>query len=404
LTLRLAKANTPQGNIAPKVDLYSVLRWESSTLYLETFFWPRQPLPFTYELEILSDFALVSASLAAADLTQINQSRLKIRVPAGTPLPFSIIQSRQQADQANIKAFRLPFIKGNSGSQGNLVLEQPSHSHMRLSQPEQPAGLSLAAAAEDIQEVLGKTGYFLQMDAQTPLTLVMKRFQEISAPPLVLDTIAFYTAIEENGSQLSTLIMEVPPEAGARLAVKPVAHARIWRLLVNGQPGKVFSQEDGTWMIPLDAGRISRIELSLVIQGEKLGLRGRLAFDMPTTGLPCQRLLVGIALPERVELLSMEGAVTPALNDPADPPDSFLIGHTYFFTRDFYSGERLPLAVAYKEPAQAQRQPDQARFRTFKPTFMKGNRGGQGNLVLEKPSQSHMPIVQPEQQVRLPVP
>lgn len=350
LTLKVAKADAAREKAAPKVDLFSTLRWESGTLLLETFFWPRQPLPVTCEVRTPRGFSLVSTSLATADLHQVDETRLQVHAPSGAALPFSIIQARRQPDNALFEAFVLPFIPGNSGSQGNLVLEQPHHHHIRVAQPADPARLPLAATAEEVQAVLGPTGYFLRLDPETPLTLAMRRFREISVPPIVLDTVAFYTAVEENGNQLSTLVLDVPADAGSRLAVKAAEEARIWRLLVNGTPRNVFSQEDGTWMIPLDSGQASHVELAVLTQGDKLGLQGRLSARIPATGLPCQRLVVGIALPERVDLLSVEGAVSPAVNDPLDPPASFLVGRPYYFTRAFYKGESLSLAVAYKEP------------------------------------------------------
>jgi hypothetical protein len=295
-------------------------------------------------------FSLVSTSLAAAHIHRKNEGRLQVHVPSGSLLPFSIIQARTQPDGEPIEAFSLPFVPTNSGSQGNLVLEQPHHHHIRLVQPAEPARLPLAAAAEEITAVLGSTGYFLRLPPQTALTIALRRFSEISVPPIVLDTVAFYTAVEENGNQLSTLVLDVPADAGSRLAVKVAEKASIWRLLVNGIPRNVYSQEDGTWMIPLDSGQVSHIELAVLTQGDKLGLQGRLSTRVPATGLPCQRLVVGIALPERVELLSVEGAVSPAVNDPPDPPASFMVVRAYYFTRAFYKGESLPLAVAYKEP------------------------------------------------------
>lgn len=350
LTLKVAKADAAREKVAPKVDLFSTLRWESGTLLLETFFWPRQPLPVTCEVQTPRGFSLVSTSLAAADLHQVDETRFQVRAPSGAALPFSMIQARRQPENDLFEAFVLPFIPGNSGSQGNLVLEQPHHHHIRVAQPADPARLPLAAAAEEVQAVLGQTGYFLRLDPETPLTLALRRFREISVPPIVLDTVAFYTAVEENGNQLSTLVLDVPADAGGRLAVKAAEEARIWRLLVNGTPRNVYSQEDGTWMIPLDSGQVSHVELAVLTQGDKLGLQGRLSAQMPATGLPCQRLVVGIALPERVDLLSVEGAVSPAVNDPLDPPASFLVGRPYYFTRAFYKGESLSLAVAYKEP------------------------------------------------------
>ncbi|MBE7558582.1 hypothetical protein HS125_06430 [bacterium] len=102
-------------------------------------------------------------------------------------------------------------------------------------------------------------------------------------------------------------------------------------------------------MIPLDADELSHVELALLAQGDRLGLHGRLETILPETGLAARRLCVGIALPERVQLLSLEGPVSPAPGATWKLPPDF-IGKPYLFSRAFHKGEGMKLAVSYKEP------------------------------------------------------
>jgi hypothetical protein len=50
-----------------------------------------------------------------------------------------------------------------------------------------------------------------------------------------------------------------------------------------------------------------------------------------------------------VELLSLDGTVSPARGESWKRPAEF-IGKPYYFSRSFYKGEGMSLALAYKEP------------------------------------------------------
>ena len=72
---------------------------------------------------------------------------------------------------------------------------------------------------------------------------------------------------------------------------------------------------------------------------------------MPGVGLPAKRVSLGIGLPERVELLSIEGPVTPAARPSSGPPEAF-DGTPYYFSRSYYEGTGMQLSAYYKEPAE----------------------------------------------------
>lgn len=131
--------------------------------------------------------------------------------------------------------------------------------------------------------------------------------------------------------------------------MKAVPDAEIWSLKVNGRKGKVYTNGENRWIIPLVAGEISHVELALLQKGVRLGLRGRLEASLPHSGIPSRTVRVGIALPERVQLLSMEGPVNSEPTERWETPAEF-VGRPYFFSRSFYKGEGMTLAVLYKEP------------------------------------------------------
>lgn len=169
------------------------------------------------------------------------------------------------------------------------------------------------------------------------------------APPIVLESLAFFAAFEESGACLSTLVMDIPREAGPRLRLPVIADATIWSLRVNGKRQKVTVEDGGAWVIPLDDAETSHVELALLRQGEPLGLRGRLTAVIPAVNLSAQIVRVGIALPPQLQLLAIEGPVSPASGESWQAPTGF-IGKPHYFARSFHRGEEMTLAVSYKEP------------------------------------------------------
>lgn len=84
-----------------------------------------------------------------------------------------------------------------------------------------------------------------------------KEYRAVSTPSVVLDSTSFFTSFEENGSILSVLVMDVPPEAGSHLTLAAVPGASIWSLRVNGEKMKVYENngKEPAWIVPLSIGR-----------------------------------------------------------------------------------------------------------------------------------------------------
>ena len=188
------------------------------------------------------------------------------------------------------------------------------------------------------------------MPRDTGVHLQIFRFTAVDTPPAVLDSIRFFTSFEENGGRLSQLSLDVPAEVGPRIAIERIPDAAIWSLTVNGVPRQVRTGADGNWIIALDPGGTSKVELAYLTRADALTLQGRIEARMPGVGLPAKRVSVGIGLPERLELLSIEGPVTPASHPPSGPPEAF-DGTPYYFSRSYYEGKGLDVLAYYKEPA-----------------------------------------------------
>ena len=246
-------------------------------------------------------------------------------------------------------SFTLPRIDKNNGSEGNFILEEPPDGRIVPADSEVLARIPASRLGKELSPAVGADRFILRVSPGKPIAFRVARFQTVSTPPIVLESLSFFTSFEENGNSLSTLVMDVPPEAGPRLKLPAIENATIWSLAVNGEKKKVYADGDGAWIIQLAENKTSRLELALLRRGEPLGLRGRLEAILPETGLPSRVVRVGIALPERVQILSLEGPVSPSPGESWEIPDEF-IGKPHYFSRSFHKGEEMKLAVSYKEP------------------------------------------------------
>ncbi|MFC1672088.1 hypothetical protein ACFL01_03010 [Planctomycetota bacterium] len=174
--------------------------------------------------------------------------------------------------------------------------------------------------------------------------------EEETAPSTVLDTVRFFTSFDENGGMLSVLSMSVASGDASHVLLKKIADAQIWSLTVNGRKRKLFRQES-RWMIPLAREGSSRVDLVFLRKGPKLGLRGRLETMLPEIGLPARQLQIGLALPGRVELVSLEAPVSSADAEAWKIPKDF-VGTGYFFSRSFYEGQGMTMKLDYREPVE----------------------------------------------------
>lgn len=213
------------------------------------------------------------------------------------------------------------------------------------------AGVYNFSSKTDLSIRYGRKNADAKTAAEKEQTLA-KQFETLRTPPIVLDTVSLFTSFEENGNVLSVLKMDIPPEAGSFLTLQAVPDSEIWSLKIDGKKMKIYGKtENGQsqWIIPLVQGKMSHVELATIRQASKLGLYGKLETELPGIGLPARKLYVALALPERVELMSVEGPVSPAAGVDIDPPREF-VGKAYHFSRSFHKGESIHIALSYKEP------------------------------------------------------
>jgi hypothetical protein len=263
------------------------------------------------------------------------------------PGPFQVsldVLIRLRGDRrARVLRFRVPEAVRNG-----LSLELP-RGHRVLSHP----GIADEDGTFHFAAVHAAEVRFAAGDAVPAAPRVdAAKLSTVATPRVVLDALQFFTAFEEGGGALSVLRMELPPEAGRWLRIRRVAGAEIWSLRVNGRKEALYALDDEHWVVALPGDAPASVELAFLRRGGKLGLRGRLEVALPATGMPARNVIVGVALPERVELMAVEGHLAPAPG--AGPavravPAEF-IGRRHFFRRAFYSGDGLQAAFYFREP------------------------------------------------------
>ncbi|MCP4024504.1 MAG: hypothetical protein GY729_21875 [Desulfobacteraceae bacterium] len=264
-------------------------------------------------------------------------------------------------------SFFLPVLEDNrsqlvsmdipSALKNSLTLDLPKHIHLMESpgMPDSSGAYHFAAQ----QKLMLRFSFKKQGEKNQGETTkdFAKDYKIVKTPPIVLDTISYFTTLEENGTILSTLVMTVPSEAGSHIKIKTIPGADVWSLKVNNKRKKVYTSPGNTghWLIPLAKDQNSYIELSLIRQVPKMGLHGRLEVFLPGMDLPSRKIFLGVGLPERVDLVSYEGPVTPAAGIKAKAPKEFM-GRPYYFSRAFYRGQGMTIAVMYKEPVRQHNQ------------------------------------------------
>jgi len=331
------------------IDMLSRIRLQGNRAIITTAFVPVRPFPGSFLLRIRDEARYVSSSLKPSWIEKRENDSYEIRIPSGEENTFSIQFAVEESEEAGKFMLLLPEIEDNQGREGDFVLEEPDDGRISLAGKDLVSDMPAAKLDSRLIQAAGKDRFYSHISPGEILELTIKRFKPVDTAPVVLDSQYFFASFEEKGSVLSVLILELPPEIGPRLRLKSVPDTEIWALTVNGRKRRVYANDDGDWIIPLEDGETSRVQLALLRKGEKLGLQGRLEAVLPETGLFCRTVCVGIALPERVQLLSLEGPLNAAAGESWQTPAEF-IGKPYFFSRSFYQGQGMKLAVSYKEP------------------------------------------------------
>ena len=333
------------------IDTFSRVRLQGKRAMITTSFVPVQPLPNSFILQVHNEAQYISSSLKSSWIKKQEDNSYEIKIPSAEKSTFSIQFAVEESDDTGGFLFLLPRIKDNNGKEGDFVLDEPDDGQITLVGRSLVRDIPVARLSSQFAQAAAKDKFYMHVAPSETLTLTIERFNAVSTPALVLDSQYFFTSFEESGNVLSVLALEIPPEMGPRLELKSIPDTEIWSLTVNGRKRKVYTNDDNTWIIPLEGGETSYLELALLRKGKKLGLHGRLDVILPETGLPSRTVRMGIALPERVQLLSLEGPVSPASGEPWKTPVEF-VGKPHFFSRSFYKGQGMKLAISYKEPVE----------------------------------------------------
>jgi hypothetical protein len=316
-----------------EVDMFSRIRLHGKRAVITTGFSPHQPTPASLTLKAPKGSHYVSSSLNPSWIRQLDNGLYAIQLPSHMEKPFTTQFSVESSVKDKL-SFQLPVIKDNNGKEGAFVIEEPDDGQITIVGDGPLSQTPIERLATALKNLAGENRFYMHMPPDNTLNLHIKRFQPVSTPPIVLDSQDFFTSFDDNGTMLSVLVMDIPPDLGPRMKLKPLPGAEIWSLKVNGRKKTVYSGKEHEWIIPLAEGTISHVELAFLRRGENLGLRGRLETTLPETGLPARKVRVGVALPERLQLLSVEGPIGPESGESWKLPKEFM-GKLHFFSRSF---------------------------------------------------------------------
>ncbi|MHC4886809.1 MAG: hypothetical protein ACYTGH_17165, partial [Planctomycetota bacterium] len=332
-----------------EVDSLTILKVQGERLMGSVWFSPRQVPEGGVLLNLPKGAEYVGTSLRTSWIRR-EAAGLRLVLPQRYREPFAVhfAVSRESKKPTELV---LPSLKENHGREGGFVLIEPEDGHAEVRADGLRERIPIARLPVALRGLVPEMAHYSRASAGTALQIHLKRFTAMKTPPIVLDRVKMFTAFEENGSALSVLTFDAPDTLGGQMVIPGVPGAEIWSLKVNGQPKKVYTQASGEWILPLSRSKtVSRVELALLVRGDKLGLSGTLATTLPAVGLPARQVFLGIALPERVQLLSLDGPVSPALKGiPGEMPKEFM-GRRYTFSRSFYKGDAMKVSVLYREP------------------------------------------------------
>lgn len=330
------------------IDIFTEIAMHQHRLRLTSLLVPERPLARPFDLELPAGARIVSSTLQEDWWRLQNDGHYRIELPADFDRALEIVADLDAPGSQPLQVM-LPRIRENIGADGNFTVREPVHTRVSV----QGAGLAGNLPAEQLPGAIRERWPALaEFDhaGDEPIAIAFEPLQPISTPELVLDAVTFYAAYGEDGQLLTTLRMAVPAAAGTRLRLKPVPGVEVWSVTVNGARREMLTEDDSAWIVPLDGNAAAEVEIALLSRHDRPALRGKLNLTLPETGLSARALYFGLALPKRLELASMDSDLAP--EDPARlPHPEYFKGSTYLFTRSFYRGEAIPIALAYREPA-----------------------------------------------------
>jgi hypothetical protein len=331
------------------IDIYSQIHFQEKLTVLTTYFIPARPISGPFTLNFPKGAKYISSSLKGSWIKKESDSSFRINLPSETVRIFSFQFAIKETKKEDSITLTLPTIANNNGKQGNFTIAEPDDAKISITSQVPISNIPISKVSSFLRKGMFKEQSYMKIPSHESLNLTISRFIVVKKPEIVLDSIYFFSSFEENGDNLSVLKMSIPPEGGKRLILTSIPQAEIWSLKVNKKTRKVFSEGKGNWIIPLVPGETSNVELAFLKKGEKLGLHGKLEGLLPAIGLSARNIYVGIALPERVQLVTLEGPISPCGGESWNKPKEF-IGTPHYFSKSFYKGKDMKFSLYYKEP------------------------------------------------------
>ena len=353
LSFRLEKDHDDDKDAPPLVDSFSRINMRGGNYLITSIFSLPRGSATDLPIHLPKGHHFISTTLKGAWITESDSDGVVVRLPREWQGSFSIDYEVPIADQEAATSIRLPWIPGNLGREGEFHITQPDDGDISLVGDDYREGLSVSRLPAAIAKLLpGTARDYSKPVKDGEIQLELKRFESVSAPDIVLDSVHFHTSFSDNGRAMSRLTLKLPPQVGNKLTLDAVPGAEIWSLKVNGTNQSLYSSSGGRWVVPLLAGEVSTVELAYLKKVSRLGLKGRLELTIPATGIAAHKLLLTVGLAERVEMVSLEGDLVP-VERSTQPAAAAKGNKIYNFSYPYYQGDSHSIALYYQEPVQS---------------------------------------------------
>jgi len=349
LQLRIHKHETSGQQQAPVIDTFTRIEQQDNQLLLTSYFIPLRDVDSPFKLKLSAGAHYLESSLPPSQLKVSEDGPIQIDLAQAKKPAFYIRYELSMDGNSQQYRLTLPEIERNKGRQGEFIVEQPIDRELTVNADGLKANLPSERLPPNIRNWAEIHSPYARVASGTALQLDIKKYRPVPTPDVVLDAVRFFSIFDESGNVMSTLRLQVPAHSGERLHIKPIPGAELWSVNVNGKSQSMYSLDDALWIIPIQAQQQSLVELKFLQRGGRLGLSGHVNTMLPETGLTARNVYVAIGLPQRVELVSLDGDVIPASAESWVHKQTFS-GRRYFFKRAFYKGQALGLTVYYKEP------------------------------------------------------
>jgi hypothetical protein len=378
LMVRFRAKNSIDIKKNPSVDILTQFELKNSRLIGEISLFVAKKSSRQFFIQIPVAYHFISSSLKNSRFKIFAGNKMEIKIPEEKSNVITINFSA--AIKENKFTVELPSIENNTGREGDFTLtetdeielsfadnsirksvldkyyidlfkqDQRKNKHNCINSRNIKSEDYVQNAQKDIPNKNALVhSRFLFLEPGKTSSIKIRRLSTVKSPEIVLDAIYFFTAFEENGRSLSVLKFNLPATSKRRLTLKRIPNAEIWSLKVNGTNKKVFSLDQDSWVIPLEQNKASLVELAFIKKSEKLGINGKLDSIISATGMSAEKLFYAVALPERLNLISIDAPLSPAENKKWDISKKF-VGNRYYFYSSFYKGEEVKVALFYQEP------------------------------------------------------